>query len=399
MNARAQQNAIGIYLAKRGMFATSAVAFKRVLNEQDEPGVRVNYANVLRRLWRFDEARAEITQVLEDNDFSRFVRASIQLETNDPVGAVEWMERLEKQTPHFRFCTAMAALQAGQWEKGFGHYEARLELNKPPPAALPKWEGQEGIVLAHHEQGYGDSIMFSRFLRYEPHNTHFVFSVPSPLYRLFHQSGFDTLNTNSRIAPEAQYIAPLMSLPHRLGMTDIETLPPYIRAIDRYPLPTPAGTRLKVGIVWTAKANSQPKGMEETLHGWQKSIPLEALLPLATIPGVSLYALQTGEAAKDVERIGADALMTNLGNAIMDFADMASFMASMDVIVSVDTAPLHLAGALGKKAFGLLSYPRSWQWGTQAQTPWYASIETIQQPRPFDWEGAVETLCNKVAAL
>lgn len=386
----ASLNKLGVHLASTGKFVAAATAFERALNIESEPGVRVNYANVLRRMWRFEEA-AKALEGAPDNDFTRFVRGSLDIETGDPISAAIELAFIEDQTAHIRFCRAMASLQAKDWKTGFELYDARLEMNEPLRSDLPRWQGEQGAVLAHHEQGFGDGLMFARFLNGR------TVSVPGALLRLFLASGFNAVSMTSH-TPKADYISPLMSLPRWDGVDTIEPPAPYMRAHEEYPIPKPPGTKLTVGLVWTAKAQDSKRGMEEALHGWQKSIPLELLLPLAAIPGVQLYGLQTGEAAKDVPRIGADGLIINVGTAVMDFADLAAFMASMDLIVTVDTAPIHLAGAMGKPTIGLLSYPRSWQWPV-GPNPWYRTVDLIQQPKPFDWEGVVAILRERIEAM
>ncbi len=386
-------NSLGIALADHGKFDAAAVAFKRALTLLDDRGVRANYANVLRRLWRFEEAAKEVMQADPEHEFTKYVKASLSLECGQPETAALLLEEIPDPSAHIRFCKAMAYLQCGQWQKGFEHYEARLELNEQPKSNLPKWTGQPGTVLVHHEQGFGDSLMMSRFIGNK------TFSVPPPLLRLFKEgSSIKTVAMNAGL-PRSDYITPLMSLPHILGIKNIEPPKPYLWAPEEYPVPKGPSTKLAVGLVWTAKANPSNKGTEETIHGWQKSIPFNLLLSLAAIPGVSLYGLQTGEAAKDIEKAGATALVSNLANAILDFADLAGFMASLDLIISVDTAPLHLAGALGKPAIGLLSYPRSWQWMTGERTAWYDSIELIAQEKPGDWAGVIERLQAKIEAM
>lgn len=386
-------NNLGIQQAVRGHFPAAEVSFLRALNALDERGVRANYANALRRMWRFKEASQQIRKANPRQDFTHYVKGSIAYETGHALDAIKHLSRIKNATADNNYLLAMAHLQAGLWKEGFRLHEARHERNKLPNSGLPQWEGQAGQVLVHHEQGFGDSLMMSRFLQSGQ-----ILSVPSPLLRLFQASGFNA-QSMSLPMPKADYIAPLMSLPYILGIDHIEPPGQYLRAPEAFYLPAPAGTKLKIGLVWTAKAQDQAKGREEALHGEQKSIPLELLLPLASTPGVACYGLQTGEAAKDISKLGAEALIMNLGQGIMDFADLASFMASMDLIVSVDTAPLHLAGALNKPAIGLLCYPGSWQWMEGDKTPWYSSITLVRQPKPFDWKSAVDRVYTMIEQM
>ncbi len=136
--------------------------------------------------------------------------------------------------------------------------------------------------------------------------------------------------------------------------------------------------------------------VDEALHGQQKSMPLEVLLELTRIPGVDLVSLQTGGTA-DIEELGAQQLVKDMAPNISDFSDLASFMQQCDVVVSVDTGPLHLAGALGRPTVACLHHAPSWQWGTGEGTPaWYDSVTCIRQKEPGRWP--IDDICAKVEA-
>jgi hypothetical protein len=122
---------------------------------------------------------------------------------------------------------------------------------------------------------------------------------------------------------------------------------------------------------------------DEALHGQQKSMPLEVLLELTSIPGIALYGLQPG--TTDIDDLEAGHLVTDLGPRIHDFADLASFINALDLVVSVDTAPAHLAGAMGKPVVVCMPHQRNWNWGTADRSPWYDSARIVRQ-QPGGWK-------------
>jgi hypothetical protein len=269
---------------------------------------------------------------------------------------------------------------------------------------LPMWSGEDltdKTLCINAEQGLGDTIMYSRFVRDLPFK-HF-FLVPNALQRLI-PGGMSSNNEFS-----ADYMVPLMSLPARLGIKTLPPWKPYIEPPVRFSLPRAADTKLAVGIVWRSKSGAVLRKLEEVRHGEQKSIPLEMLLPLATIPGVKLYSLQI-DANEEIGRLGAGPILDNLGHRMMDFSDLAGFMGAsaghghgggLDVIVTVDTAPAHLAGAMGLPVILMLNRAGSWQWGSGDVSPWYPydDFRMVRQTRAGDWQPVIAQVRGMLEAM
>jgi hypothetical protein len=190
---------------------------------------------------------------------------------------------------------------------------------------------------------------------------------------------------------------PILSLPHRLGIT-LETLPQSVHylvppaSIPGPPIPRPAGTRLAVGIAWAGN----PKHLNDT----NRSMPLENFFAVADIEGVELYSLQKGARAADLAALGFDAFARNLDPGIADFADLAAATMRLDLILSVDSAPVHLAGALGKPAFVLLPARPDWRWMQgRDDSPWYPTLRLFRQRAAGDWADVMARVRIAVAQM
>ena len=398
-------NGIGVALANAGHFVTAEVAFTRaVADEPNRSDLRANRANVLRRLGRFEEAASEISKSLKLEPTAHipmFIAGNLALDAGQPMEALKWFNAAKCEATHERFCKSVALLMTGQWREGFSEFESRMEATNQ--STLPLWDGSPGKVVAiHHEQGFGDTILAARFLRDIPKGLfkRVYFGVPAQLVRLFQAQNLtpcELLSMNEDMPP-VDCVLPLMSLPERLKITDVSSVP-YIDAPAKYSIRKPGGTKLTVGLVWRSKAQGIGLHFEHALHGEQKSMPFEMLLSLAAIPGVALYSLQTGDAMADIDRAGGATFVENLGGKILDFADMAGFMAGLDLIVSVDTAPAHLAGAMGRPVIVAVNTPSAWQWGTGYESKWYPSATVRRQKTPGDWQSVIDQIADDIRAI
>jgi hypothetical protein len=290
------------------------------------------------------------------------------------------------------FNKSQVLLLQGDFAAGLPLYEERKRLD--PPLGLrrhaqPEWTGSEDIrdktLFLHSEQGLGDVIMFSRFVApLAAMGAKVVLEVPETLRGLF--EGF---------LPEAQIVtappaafdfhAPLGSLPLALK-TRVETIP----AATPYFQPDPArvalwrerlgGEGFRIGIAWQGARGAADHG---------RSFALARLAPLAAIPGVRLISLQKGDGAEQIEAAGFAVETPGLDFDQSAFVDSAAIMASLDLVVSSDTAIAHLAGALGRPLYVALRHKPEWRWMLgRADSPWYPGATLFRQPSSGDW-GAV----------
>jgi tetratricopeptide (TPR) repeat protein len=288
--------------------------------------------------------------------------------------------RLEPARADFHVNLAHALLGAGRWAQGFREWEWRA-LSPPRDFTQPRWKGQElpdATLLVHVEQGYGDCIQFARYLP----------AAAARVGRLLVESRLPLAGLLRRVEGVAEIIPwgekrppfdlqiPLPSLAAWLPPPPWRG--PYLQAdperVGLWRRKTgPVGERKRVGLVWSGN----PRG-----HDPRRAMPFAAIAAFAeSHPHCQFFGLQ-----RELPEAGSIAI-PQLGNHIEDFDDLAAAILSMDLLVSVDTAAAHLAGALGKDVRVLLHRSADWRWWGPEPTRsvWYPSAKLYRQTRPGDW--------------
>ena len=324
---------------------------------------------------------------------------------DEAISSYQTAIQLQSDLPETHINLAYILLLVGDLRNGFAELEWRWQSKDWRDLRSfhqPLWDGShlEGkTILLHAEQGLGDTI---QFIRYAPLVAAFggrvVVECPASLRRLLATvSGIEQLVVRGEALPEFQVHSPLMSLPRILGTT-LETIPaqiPYLfaPASHHLRLETFPGTRLKVGIVW---ASGYRKENRDDLKDYQRrSCPLSSYVQLFSIPGISFYSLQVGDNATDIAQLEGEQRLHDLSPQIEDFADTAALIAQMDLVISVDTAVAHLAGAMGKPVWVLLSLPHDWRWLLEREdSPWYPTMRLFRQSQPGEWEGLLEQVAQ-----
>lgn len=315
------------------------------------------------------------------------LRGAALLSLGDVEGAIAGFREALTLAPDFapaHHNLSLALLLKGNFEEGWREYEWRgatalFEARRGLPQQ-PLWQGEPlngKRLLVHAEQGLGDAIQFARFLpRLEAADGRIVLECLAPLERLFRTlAGAQELVSVEDPLPEYDVRIPLLSLPRVLGST-LES-DPYLAADPelveswRARLAGPEGT-IKAGLVWA--------GSPSNAHDLRRSMPPTYLARLANIQGVKLYSLQ-----KDVPP-PAGLRCTDLAPELGDFADTAAAVACLDLVISVDTAVAHLAGAMGRPVWVLLAYTPDWRWQLgREDSPWYPTARLFRQPSKGDW--------------
>jgi hypothetical protein len=289
-----------------------------------------------------------------------------------------------------RWDRALCFLQKGDFKRGFDEYEWRWKLDRSPPRGFeqPLWDGADlkgKTILIHQEQGFGDMIQFARYVpMVKAKGATVIIEAQPELARLFSVlEGVDKVVNKGSPLPKFDVYAPIISLA-RIFATTPETVPadiPYLSAPDAHAVQLPAslGKQMKIGISWAGR----PTHQNDTF----RSVAFRHFVELLGVPGVTVYGLQKGPAAAEVSDNGCEALVLNLGGRLHDFADTAAVVAQLDLVISVDTVLVHLAGALGKPVWTLLPFFADWRWMTSGDTsPWYPTMRLFRQDQPGDWE-------------
>jgi tetratricopeptide (TPR) repeat protein len=285
---------------------------------------------------------------------------------------------------------ALTLLAAGDYAAAWPHWEYRWRglVGSRPPVAGPLWDGAlmgDGILYLHAEQGLGDTIQFCRYAPMAARRGRVVLAVQRPLLRLMRGLTMDAVVVATGDAvPLFAAQAPLMSLPGAFGTT-LATVPAEVPYLHAEPARAAAWAArlavlpgLRVGLVWAGNPDFQFDAL--------RSIAPAMLNGLGDVPGVSFVSLQVGTAASGARPGLAIADWTAELN---DFAETAALIAGLDLVIGVDTAAVHLAGALGRRVWLLNRFAGDWRWGMQGDgCAWYPTLRVFRQAAPGEW-GAV----------
>lgn len=312
------------------------------------------------------------------------------------AGISSYLRALETDPWHAdtRFNYSLALLLLGEFEKGWSEYEWRFKQKKYRDEVLrfasPAWDGSslEGkSILLRGEQGIGDTIQFVRYAKTiaDAGGRVIIECQPSMKRLLENISEVDSVIGRGEDIPPCDAHVSLMSLPHVLGTT-LETIPdevPYLSAPEGQTSPGEGdgeGKGIKVGLVWAGNPDHE--------NDRKRSIPLEKFASVLETGGVRFYGLQVGERKEDIERCGFQGRITDLSGELTDFADTAAAIAHLDLIISVDTAPAHLAWAMGRPVWTLLPFAPDWRWMLgREDSPWYPTMRLLRQGSAGDWAG------------
>ncbi|HYD71398.1 DUF5672 family protein [Azospirillum sp.] len=312
-----------------------------------------------------------------------------------------------------RFNLSLALLKDGRWEEGWREYEWRWRTGQLPPPNLtdPPWRGEplEGrTILLHAEQGHGDTL---HFVRYAPlvaaRGGRVVLAVQKALKRLLTgMPGVEAVyELNEPIPAGFALHCPLLGLPLALGTT-VDTVPaavPYLHpdpaAVARWKARLAGDGRLKVGLAWSGDPRRHAPRANAVDR--RRSLTLDALAPLAAAGGgVVFYSLQKGEPAAQAKQPPAGLELVDLMDEAGDFADTAALVATLDLVITVDTSVAHLAGGLGVPTWVLSRFDGCWRWlMDRDDTPWYPTMRLFRQDTPGDWDPVVERVAAALKAL
>jgi tetratricopeptide (TPR) repeat protein len=326
-----------------------------------------------------------------------------------PVEALLDFEAALAKGPEFpeaHFEAGMARLTLGEFEAGWKEYEWRWKTGtfaaKRREFCRPLWLGEPGVsgktVLLHAEQGFGDTI---QFIRYAPflveRGAKVICEVQGELRALLSQ--FESLDViaEGEVRPAFDMHCPMLSLPFAFRTT-LETIPadvPYLKASaerigrwrDRLPHDRP-----RVGFVWSGSTSHK--------NDANRSIPLACLAALLNDLPVRCFSLQNELRVADRETLRDLSNLVHFGGEFRDFADTAALISLLDVVVSVDTAVAHLAGAMGKPVIILLPHAADFRWMRErGDSPWYPTAKLLRQVAFGDWDSVITSLRDELRRL
>ncbi|RAS19520.1 glycosyltransferase family 9 protein [Paraburkholderia bryophila] len=328
---------------------------------------------------------------------------------------------LSPDNAHALFDLSELEIRTGRFADGWAHYESRVafggELNNAQQALASisaHWQGESlagKTLVVYGEQGNGDCLWAVRFLphlaeRARREGGRVIFGHDGPLRYLFERILPADLPLETSLDTRPDFHCGLMSLPLRLGVVDatgwgrpyLNADPTHVQAwrerVDAH-VAHVAGKygRRKVGLVW----NGNPDHIRDA----RRSVPVEQLEALLNVPGASYFALSPGrgETVAQWRKQGLD-VVDMTGHFQSGFDDVAALLANLDLVVTIDSGPAHLAGALGVPTCLMIDHVSAWFWGDESSaTPWYDSIELVRQPRVGDWMPVVAHVRERIVAL
>lgn len=385
----AAHHAVGLLFAELGRIEEGIRHFQRAVAL--DPGPAMGWSNLgmlLKIQRRFDEAIAAHNEAV----------------SRAPEDA------------QIRVNRAVALLHAGRMTEAWRDYEYRLlqpgHSTLPPDALLPdvtSLDLTDRTILVTHEDGFGDTL---QFIRYVPllaaRGARVILVVPPALTRLLaNLEGVTELHAVSGPAGEGMsfdYHCPVFSLPRAFG-TRLATIPgaaPYLHPdpelVTAWSRRLPPAAARRIGLVWAGQARPWLTGF--TTLDSRRSTSLAQFAPLAAaVPEAHFISLQKGPAGAEAGTPPAGMRLHDPTPGVGDFADTAAIIANLDVVVSVDTSVVHLAGALGKPVFLLDRYDNCWRWlSDREDSPWYPSLRIFRQEKLGDWSGPMRRVAAALRA-
>lgn len=418
-NARALTN-YGLLLEalKRPQQAESCQR-KALEHEPNSVEILSNLANLLSGQRREPEAETYLQQALSINPDSAATHTNLGV-------LLANMKRDDDAEDHFRQALSIKPdyllprlnlsylqLAQGRFAEGWLNHETRYDPRLPdngiplPPVSMPQWQGEDlngKSLLVWMEQGYGDQIQFARYISFikQRWNVLITLVCRPALTALFETlSGVDVL-VDADTAPElpdADYWTLPLSIPLHCNTRDVQNIPvniPYLAVNpQRIAHWQTALTRpgFKVGLVWQGNPRHHN-------NPWRSLVEPEQLMPLLEVPGVQFFSLQKDWDETVSPRFFQHDAVTALGRGIENFADTAAIVAQLDLVICVDTAIAHLAGALGKACWLMLPHYRTdWRWlQDRSESPWYPSVRLFRQGGDEQWAPVIQTIKNELQA-
>jgi hypothetical protein len=322
---------------------------------------------------------------------------------------------LSLQNAHAQFDLSELEIRSDRYADGWARYESRIafgdDLNDAHRVLTDisaYWQGQSlagKTLVVYGEQGHGDCLWAVRFLpllaeRAQREGGRVIFGHEGPLQHLFERVLPQGVTLETSLDTRPDFHCGLMSLPLRLGIVDSSgwggaylSADPQRAELWRTQVAQSAAAGTKVGLVW----NGNPQHIRDA----RRSVPVDQLEPLLTVPGVTYFALSPGRAATvHAWRTHGIEIVDPTSQFEAGFDDVAALLTNLDLLVTIDSGPAHLAGALGVPTCLMIDHVSAWFWGNETQrTPWYDSVELFRQPAIGEWAPVLARVRARIAAL
>jgi len=410
-------NNLGNVLKKQGKQVAAAAQYRQaILHKPDYAEAYNNLGEVLAEEDKWEEAVAQYRRAVALKpvyaeayyNLGNALKAQGKLEE-----AIECYCKALSVNPDLaeaHWNKALTLLRTGNFMEGWREYEWRWQCAQSKASqrdfSQRLWDGQDlagQTILLHAEQGFGDTVQCIRYVPLVAKRGGQVIVECQPELKSLFESGVQGMTgivARGGRLPDFDVQAPFLSLP-LIFETTIDSIPakvPYI-------VPSPKrvtvwhvkrelqGDTFKIGLAWAGLSSHQ--------NDRSRSCPLKMLAPLATVRGVTWYSLQKGEGASQAADPPEGVTLIDMTAELTDFTETAALMSHLDLVISVDTAVAHLAGAMGKPVWTLLPFVSDWRWLlNRDDSPWYPTMRLFRQKSPGDWHGTVacvvEALQNMV---
>ncbi|MAG94286.1 MAG: hypothetical protein CMJ48_11115 [Planctomycetaceae bacterium] len=398
--------ALAFALVQQEKLTEATQLYQQVLSVRPEfHEVHNNLSYVFERTGRLEQALqcAQRTIELQPDFAEAYNNLGIALRSlhriDDALAAFRSALKLQPDFPLAEYNLGTTLLLTGRYHEGWPAYERRSETLDEPPRTFeyPRWSGRpipEKRLLVHCDQGFGDTLQFARLLpgASQRSQARLIFECPPELVRLFADfPGVDELVIAGETLPPCDEQIPLASLAGLLEI-EIDTIPretPYLRvsvqadAPVRSVLESIPANKPRVGLIW--------RGNRQQARDVVRSCPPAQLERLLAVEAVSFVSLQVGsDYAEEIAGLSRRQNVWDAGSYVDDFSGTAAVMQTLDLVITVDTSPAHVAGALGLPVWTLLCHTPDWRWHLDRDdSPWYPTMRLFRQRTWGDWKGVV----------
>lgn len=413
---------LGTFLQYDGQLEEAIKVFKQVIvmDEKNGDGYN-NLAVAFAKNNNYNEALETIKKAISLNGISKDFHnnlAYIYLLLRKYDLAIEVMQELLLVYPNsslVKFNLSLAFLATGRYKEGWEKYEERIYatiLNKDYKnfthvahlRLKPGDDVKNKTILVVTEQGLGDCIQFIRYIfLLQKLGATVKLLCYKPLVNLFSQiPALTVFERDDKSIKTFHYFCFLQSLPYFFSTT-LETIPgemPYLKAEPQLAmkwqqriLQSGYQDKLKIGLTWAGGTRRGENNSNDFYIDLKRSVNLSQLKSLGKIADIVFYSLQKGESQSQIKKVSPELNVIDYMDEVTDFADTAALIANLDLVITVDTAVAHLAGAMGKPTWILSRFDGCWRWlDGREDSPWYPSVRIFHQLKPGDWQYVIEKI-------